>query len=89
MQSTTPAAKMRSGHYFDFIEQNDKVLHRSCTTHGYSRRGTQNTLFIVRVEGFGPGWCGIYREGWGWVHVGPEWIGNEKIWYRTHRSREV
>ena len=55
---------MRSGHYFNFIEQNGKVLHRNCTTHGYSRR-TRSTLFIVRVEGLGPGWCGIYREGWG------------------------
>ena len=50
MPSTTPAAQMRSGHYFDFLEQNDKVLHRNCTTHGYSRKITRSALFIVRVE---------------------------------------
>ena len=65
MPSTTPATKKRSGHYFDFIEQNVKVLHHNCTTHGYSRRRTRRTLFSVRVERLGPGWCGIYREGWG------------------------
>ena len=48
-----------------------------------------STLFIVRVGGLSPGWSGIYREGWGGVHVGPKWLGNEEIWYRTHRSREV
>ena len=74
MPSTTLAAKMRSGHYFDFIGQNDKVLHWDCTTHGYSRR-TRSTLFIVRVEGLGSGWCGIYREGWGW---GPCWSGMDR-----------
>ena len=31
------------------LEHNDKVLHRNCTTHGYSRRRTLSTLFIVRV----------------------------------------
>ena len=65
MPSTTPATKMRSGHYFDFIELNDKVLHRNCTTHSYSRIRTRSALFIVRVEGSGLGWCGICREGWG------------------------
>ena len=89
MPSTTPAAKMRSGHYSDFIEQNDNVLRPNCTNHGHSRRRTRSTLFIVRVGGLGAGWPGIYREGWGWVHAGPEWIGNEEIWYRTRRSREV
>ena len=32
-----PRRKDTSGHYLDFIEQNDKVLHRNCTTHRYSR----------------------------------------------------
>ena len=89
MQSTTPTAKMRSGQYFDFIDQNDKVIHRKFTTHCYSMRRTQSTLFTVRLDGLGPRWCGICREGWGCVHVGPEWIGNEETWYRTHQSREV
>ena len=75
MPLMTPAAKMRSGHYFDFMEQNDKVLYRSCITHGYSRRRTRSTLFIVRVEGLGPSWCGIYRDGWGW---GPCWSGMDR-----------
>ena len=63
MTSTTPSAKMRSGHYFNSVEQNDKSLYRNCTTHGYSRRRTRSTLFIVRVWGLGSGWFGIYREG--------------------------
>ena len=75
MPLTTPAAKMRSGHYFDFIEQNDKVLHRNCTTHGYSRRKTRSSLFMARVKGLGPGWCGIFREGWG---GGPCWSGMDR-----------
>ena len=70
MPSTSPAAKMLSGHYFDFLEQNGKVLHRNCTTHGYSRRRTRSTMFIVRVKELGPAWCGICREGWG---GGPCW----------------
>ena len=65
MKSTTAAAKIRSRYYFDFLEQNDKALHRNCTAHGHSRRRTRSTLFIVRVEGLDTGWCGIYREGWG------------------------
>ena len=58
--STTPAAKRRSGNHFDFILHNDNVLHRNCTTHGYSRRRTRSILLTVRVGG---GWSGIYREG--------------------------
>ena len=58
MPSTTPAGTMRSGRHFYFIEQNEKVLHRSCATHG-------STPFIVRVKGLGSGWCGVYREGLG------------------------
>ena len=65
MPSTTPTAKMRSMHYFGFIKLIDKVLHRNCTTHGYSRRRMRSTLFIVRVEGLAPGWGSICREGWG------------------------
>ena len=65
MPSTTPAAKMRPGHYFDFIEQNDSILHHNCTTYDYSRRRTRSTQFIVRVGKLGPGWSRIYREGWG------------------------
>ena len=75
MPSTTPAAKMRSGHYFDFMEQNDKFVHRNCTIHGYSRRSTRSTMFIVRVKSLGPGWCGICREGcWG----GSFWSGMDR-----------
>ena len=61
MPSTFPAAKMRPGHYFDFTEQNDNVLHRNFTTHDFSRRRTRSTLFIVRVGGLvpvGPGFTG-------------------------------
>ena len=79
---------MRSGHCFDLIEQNDKDLRRRCTTDGYSRRRTRNSLFIVRVEGLDPGWCGIYRDGWGWVHVCPERIHNIEMWYRTYTGVE-
>ena len=64
MPSTTPAAKMRSRHYFDVVEQNGNVPHRNCTTHPYSRRRTRSTLFIVSVGGSGPGWFGIHRESW-------------------------
>ena len=54
------------------LEQNNKVLHRNCTTHGDSRRRTQSTLFIVRVEGLGPGWCAGLTA---WVGGGPCWSG--------------
>ena len=34
-----------------------------------------STMFIVRVKGLGPRWCGIYHEGWGW---GPCWSGMDR-----------
>ena len=60
--STTPAAIVHSGHYFDFMEQNDKGLQCNCTTHGYSRRRTKSTLGILTVKGLAPGWYAGFTE---------------------------